>query len=157
MNKLIHAILILACFLPAATYGQKPVALILPAGAAPRIHYGADRLSAALRVVGYQAALHEKAPTRLRVVISNNKDTAAGKEGYSITSSGNTIRITGNDASGALYGCLELAERIRSTGHWPAGIQLHDHPEMALRGACIGLQKPALLPGRGPYEYPYTP
>ena len=28
---------------------------------------------------------------------------------------------------------------------------------MTLRGACIGLQKPTLLPGRGPYEYPYTP
>jgi hypothetical protein len=28
---------------------------------------------------------------------------------------------------------------------------------MVLRGACIGLEKPTLLPGRGPYEYPYTP
>ncbi|HET9431810.1 MAG TPA: hypothetical protein VFO70_11575, partial [Chitinophagaceae bacterium] len=30
-------------------------------------------------------------------------------------------------------------------------------PEMVLRGACIGLQKPFYLPGRNVYEYPYTP
>lgn len=30
-------------------------------------------------------------------------------------------------------------------------------PEMVLRGACIGLQKPYYLPGRTVYEYPYTP
>ncbi|HTI09904.1 MAG TPA: glycoside hydrolase family 20 zincin-like fold domain-containing protein [Puia sp.] len=149
--------LALSCLLPAMTYAQMPVALTLPADAPARVHYGADRLIAALRSVGYQAAFQKKTTTGLQVMISNRKDTAAGKEGYSITSSGNTIRIRGNDASGALYGCLELADRIRSTGHWPAGIQRQDHPEMALRGACIGLQKPALLPGRGPYEYPYTP
>jgi hypothetical protein len=28
---------------------------------------------------------------------------------------------------------------------------------MVLRGACVGVQKPILLPGRGTYEYPYTP
>jgi hypothetical protein len=28
---------------------------------------------------------------------------------------------------------------------------------MVLRGACIGVQKPTYLPGRGVYEYPYTP
>ncbi|MEO6000094.1 MAG: glycosyl hydrolase family 28 protein [Chitinophagaceae bacterium] len=28
---------------------------------------------------------------------------------------------------------------------------------MVLRGSCIGVQKPVYLPGRGVYEYPYTP
>jgi len=32
-----------------------------------------------------------------------------------------------------------------------------DKPEMVLRGAAIGIQKTTYLPGRGVYEYPYTP
>lgn len=134
-----------------------PVRLLMPAAAPARVKFGADRLAAALRGAGYLVRISEKgaALAGLRIVI--NDHTAVVKEGYSITSSGNTIRIDGADASGALYGCMELADRIRSAGRLPAGIQLKDHPEMVLRGACIGMQKTALLPGRGPYEYPYTP
>ena len=28
---------------------------------------------------------------------------------------------------------------------------------MVLRGGCVGIQKMEYLPGRGVYEYPYTP
>ena len=148
----------------------RPVTLVLPAGASPRVRFGADRLTDALRAAGYEVGTRtggwrvvvtgEKkiAVDGLRVVIDEHgSNTTSTKEGFSIVASGNVIRIEGADASGALYGCLELAARIRSTGRWPAGIRAKDHPEMVLRGACIGLQKPALLPGRGPYEYPYTP
>jgi len=34
---------------------------------------------------------------------------------------------------------------------------MSDRPEMVLRGTCIGMQKTTYLPGRGVYEYPYTP
>jgi hypothetical protein len=84
----------------------------------------------------------------------NNKP---GKEGFTIFSSKNDILIGGADPSGVLYGCLELASQIKSTGKLPSSIALTDQPEMVLRGACIGLQKPYYLPGRTVYEYPYTP
>src|SRR6185312_15855345 len=81
-----------------------------------------------------------------------------GKEGFSIKSGkNNNIIIAGADNSGALYGCMELADRVRKTGKLPGDISFTDQPEMVLRGTCIGLQNSTLLPGRGVYEYPYTP
>src|SRR6185503_15562308 len=81
-----------------------------------------------------------------------------GKESFNIYSTKErNIFIAGADASGTLYGCLELADRIRSTGNLPDNISFSDHPQMVLRGACIGLQKSTYLPGRHVYEYPYTP
>ncbi|HEY4287600.1 MAG TPA: hypothetical protein VGN00_10925 [Puia sp.] len=124
--------------IPALSFGQR---VIVPKGAAPRVRYGAGRLESLLK--GDEM-----------VVVSIHADTV--KEGYSISQKGRVIRVVGSDASGALYGCLELAARIRRSG-WPSGLRVSDHPEMVLRGSCIGVQKPTLLPGRGPYEYPYTP
>ncbi len=69
----------------------------------------------------------------------------------------NTILITGGDPSGTLYGCLELIDQIKLAGKLPTSLSIKDQPEMVLRGACIGVQKPYYLPGRTVYEYPYTP
>jgi hypothetical protein len=85
------------------------------------------------------------------------KVVALGKEGFYIYTKNNTIYIIGGDDSGALYGCLELVEQIGKTGKLPQNLTLTDHPEMILRGTCIGLQKPDYLPGHDVYEYPYTP
>ena len=68
-----------------------------------------------------------------------------------------TGTIIGNDDSGALYGCLELARRVRGANKMPAGLNFSDAPVMVLRGTCIGMQKTNILPGRRVYEYPYTP
>lgn len=80
-----------------------------------------------------------------------------GKEGFCIYTDKNSLFIIGADASGALYGCLELVERIKKDGKIPSVLSVADHPEMVLRGTCIGLQKPDYLPGHDVYEYPYTP
>lgn len=114
--------------------------------AAPRVLYGVDRL---------RQALPAGAP---RIVVSADRRYPKA-EGFSILQSANgTITITGADDSGVLYGCLELAGRIRANGgKLPAKLDLHDAPVMVLRGPCIGMQKPYLLPGRKVYEYPYTP
>ncbi|WP_431210833.1 alpha-d-galacturonidase [Puia sp. P3] len=107
------------------------------------MEYGKERLREVLKLYG-----------RGRFEVSIKPDTV--KEGYSIVEKNGVAHIVGSDASGALYGCLELAERVARSG-WPAGLRFSDRPGMVLRGACIGVQKPTLLPGRGPYEYPYTP
>jgi hypothetical protein len=70
--------------------------------------------------------------------------------------SGN-MEIHGGDASGLLYGCIELEARIKASGGLPAAVDFTDKPAMKLRGPCIGMQKTFLLPGRKVYEYPYTP
>ncbi|MFY7838627.1 MAG: alpha-d-galacturonidase [Lacibacter sp.] len=79
------------------------------------------------------------------------------KEGFTIETKNNNTSITGNDATGILYGCLAFADELKATKKFPATYSFSDAPEMALRGACIGVQKPYYLPGRTVYEYPYTP
>ena len=77
-------------------------------------------------------------------------------EGYTITKDKKGIIVTGNDATGVIYGCVELAERIKTTGS--LDIQpITETPGMVMRGTCIGLQKTVYLPGHAVYEYPYTP
>lgn len=61
------------------------------------------------------------------------------------------------DDSGLLYGCMDLAGRIRELGELPESKAYADAPAMTLRGACVGMQKTYILPGRKVYEYPYTP
>lgn len=86
------------------------------------------------------------------------KAESAGNEGFVLShgKDGN-LYIIGADASGALYGCLELAEQVAKSGKIPEQIELTDRPEMVMRGTCIGLQKTDYLPGHDVYEYPYTP
>jgi hypothetical protein len=111
-----------------------------------RVLYGVQRLV---------AVLPDKAP---RIYVSTTGGPAK-PEGFAITTTpdGN-ITIAGADDSGALYGCLELAERIRANGgKLPAKLDFSDSPVMVLRGPCIGMQKTYYLPGRKVYEYPYTP
>jgi len=127
---------IIFLFFPIVCWGQK----IEVTSASPRVAYGVARLKEVLK--------------KGRVLVSIKPDSV--KEGFTIEERGGVARVVGSDASGALYGCLELAERIERSG-WPTGLRFSDRPEMVLRGACIGVQKPTLLPGRGPYEYPYTP
>lgn len=117
-------------------------AIEAPADASPRIRYGIERL---------QRALPADAP---RIVVRLEAG-AAGKEGFVLTSADGSITLTGSDDSGVLYGCLELAERLKSGQPLPARIA--DAPVMVLRGPCIGMQKTYYLPGRKVYEYPYTP
>ncbi|NMB50611.1 MAG: hypothetical protein GX997_09240 [Bacteroidales bacterium] len=77
------------------------------------------------------------------------------KEGFYIATQKDVTLVYGEDPSGALYGCYRLADELKEGEAFPK--EIVDAPEMVLRGACVGLQKPYLLPGRGVYEYPYTP
>lgn len=65
--------------------------------------------------------------------------------------------VCGGSASGALYGCLKLAELLREEKELPAELNFYDAPAFKLRGPCVGLQKTKLEPPRHTYEYPITP
>lgn len=140
-----------------------------------RVRFGANQIKACLQKLHIQSQVNlasEIKSGNQQIVIGiytdaifkkklpnpvKEKVLTLGKEGFYIYTNNKTIFIIGADASGALYGCLELVERINKSGKIPLNIAITDHPEMILRGTCIGLQKPDYLPGHDVYEYPYTP
>jgi hypothetical protein len=171
--SLILAVSLFVTSLPSAKNGQ--VLIITSENSSVRTKFGIEKLSSALNTAGYevtqshQAAVPKKGMTivvgELNDIFLNNLSSKAGilfektpgKEGFSIKPSGNIIVIRGTDASGVLYGCLEMADRVKTQSRLPVHPDISDQPEMVMRGACIGLQKSTYLPGRNVYEYPYTP
>jgi len=141
---------------------------------APRAKFGAEKLSETLSAKGFKIYTSNKiTKSKDQVIFIGEKGTdfwkqnaksakiddskLTKKEGFQIRSQKNIIYVEGTDATGALYGAMELADRIKDSGKLPSEINIEDSPEMVLRGACIGVQKPVYLPGRDVYEYPYTP
>jgi hypothetical protein len=157
---------------------KEKVIIIKQADTSPRIELGLEKLLKALQGVGYSVSVTQNSNSFTNIqggtiVVGElnsglvqkamsilDLSSPAGnlkKEGYSIISSNKNFIVGGADASGVLYGCLELADEIKKNRKLPPGISITDQPEMVLRGTCIGLQKPYYLPGRNVYEYPYTP
>src|SRR5439155_7931330 len=98
------------------------VEIVTDPAASPRVKYGAAKLGDAIRSAGVGAG---------KVILSTR---TAAPESFAInTSPDATIRITGGDDSGALYGCLELADRVRQTKALPANLTFADAPVMRLR------------------------
>ena len=153
---------------------KKTVSLVV-ASNHPRISFGVEKLTSTLKAAGYVVSLVEagsasNAKKPLIIVatagekildgfknINASKSFPSGKESFTISGSNNIILVAGSDATGALYGCLELVDQVKKAKQLPLSIDVSDKPEMVLRGACIGVQKPYYLPGRTVYEYPYTP
>lgn len=82
---------------------------------------------------------------------------AAKPEGFRLRRTGRTILVVGFDASGVLYGCMELARMIRAAGGLPAKLDVEDQPRFVLRGPAIGMQKTVLTYDGAIYDYRYTP
>lgn len=140
-----------------------------------RAAFGAEKLEQAFLTLDYQVlpkrrtgkntigkqiyigTYADPAIQKILKTFKNVSDKKPGKEGYLIYSNEKIMIIAGVDESGTLYGCLEVADRLKQTGTFPVNLAISDQPEMILRGACIGVQKPYYLPGRTVYEYPYTP
>jgi len=159
----------------AADKPAKSITVVISPSAHVRVKYGEQKLVEALKAEGYSVKLVQQDKynaTGNSIVIGRLADAlikgslnaghirvakAPGKEGFAINSASGHIIIAGADNSGALYGCLELVDRLKAARQLPQNINVVDQPEMVLRGACVGIQKPTLLPGRGTYEYPYTP
>ena len=137
------------------------VSIIVGTNTAPRVEFGAEKLMEALKAVNLDASIvqSENVPGR-KVHLETSHDSGLNTEGFRFDlADNNDVVITSGGDSGTLYGCLELAKRIRESGNLPVlGIvNFRDAPAMTLRGTCIGLQKTYILPGRHVYEYPITP
>ena len=161
---------------------MKKAVIIQRAQENSRVALGISRVEDALRKTGYEISrVPEKAGEDYRAlegmkIYVGNRNTSPylkdleerglliyhreipGSEGFYL----NVIApklcvVSGGDDTGALYGCLELAERIRREGRIPEVLAFQDQPVYKLRGPVIGLQKTKLEPPRLTYEYPITP
>ena len=154
MKRLISIALILACCL---TLTAQKVNIITSKKASQREQYAKEYLTTKLTALGYEVT-----PKKGTSITLTNAGSGSA-EGYTIAKGNKGITVNGNDATGVIYGCVELAERIKMAGSldrvavgFPDGV-ITESPQMVMRGTCIGLQKTVYLPGHGVYEYPYTP
>ncbi|WP_145021354.1 hypothetical protein [Paenibacillus sp. Y412MC10] len=151
--------------------------------ATPRMQHGLEQLIGALQDCGYEpkvadeewSALSSAKSPDLKIYIGHREESELirtleqqevliyhsqepGKEGfYLATLPGNLIVISGGNDTGALYGAMELASRIRSAGKVPNLLAHGETPDFVLRGPVLGLQKTEIEPPRRTYEYPITP
>lgn len=143
--------------------GETPVNIVVPEGASNRVQFAGELLQQALSDAGYapkllaedKLALDEEFCIRLEQATDT---IGLKKEGFRISTAEGVTTVTGNDGTGVIYGCQELIDRMEANdGKLDCPEYLEDAPEMVLRGSCVGIQKIDYLPGRGVYEYPYTP
>ena len=77
-------------------------------------------------------------------------------EGYRIQRIGKHLTISALTPKGALYGLVDLAEKIRHQIELPE--DWSDKPALKLRGYALGLQKPKEhYSGHKAYDWPVTP
>lgn len=173
MRRLLSFVLMLAATLTISAAEHK-LNVVVPKDAPNRVVFAGNYLAKKLQPMGYEvvvtvgdAKTHANSECQVFLSIADGGTNAVAapgtkKEGFTITSELTKrkrmmVKVVGNDGTGCLYGCQELAERLKhgTLNDLPASFS--DAPEMVLRGGCIGVQKPYLLPGRQVYEYPYTP
>src|SRR6266478_5479167 len=167
---------LLALFVSSVAHADT-VSIVISSNAAPRVEFGATQIAGALKSVGVDSAVvrgdaSAKPPEKIVVAtvgqlafkrlvqsgVFKLKDGQPANEAFILTTSSiGGVAVSGADDSGMLYGCLELAKRIRESRKIPTGLLFADAPAFKLRGPCIGMQKTYILPGRHVYEYPYTP
>ena len=127
------------------------VSIVTDKQATNREKYAAEYLQKKLTAMGYEVTPKKG----LNVTLTNAGNGPA--EGYAITKDKKgRLVVSGNDATGVIYGCVELADRIHQKGSLDIE-PTTETPQMVMRGTCIGLQKTVYLPGHAVYEYPYTP
>jgi hypothetical protein len=176
MKRFIPVILYLLTIVTSA-YCDEKIFIATSADPVPRVQFGIDKLSSALKDAGYEIAVSQESQipenkplivvgtlgknplidSVIKSSINTFENNEKGSEGFLLESKDNVTVITGCDDTGTLYGCMELADRIKKDSVLPKDFRFTDKPSMVLRGPCIGMQKCRLLPGRRVYEYPYTP
>ncbi|MDD2298117.1 MAG: hypothetical protein PHR52_00550 [Fermentimonas sp.] len=172
----LRVLFFLAALLSMASCKKESVVIRVTPNASERVQFGAEKLKKTLEESKYKVVISETAAVDLEdnsgkiFWILEKEDSLTSiiteqlgfslpekinSEGFYIDTENNRTLVYAEDPSGALYGCYELSDIIREGK--PLPVKFLDAPEMVMRGACIGLQKPYYLPGRTVYEYPYTP
>lgn len=139
------------------------VNIVVPQDASNRVLFASEELQESLVEAGYAPVVlvGDTLPASGEVCIRLEQADSLGnlkKEGFTISSANGVTTVCGNDGTGVIYGCREIIDRMEANnGKLDLPEHFEDAPEMVLRGGCVGVQKMEYLPGRGVYEYPYTP
>ncbi len=137
------------------------VRVITAPDASPREQYAAEQLRTTLTKTNQQQNVTILVAQRNSKLFRNADALPqfwpGATEAFALRRVGNTIYVAGSDASGVLYGAMELQQRIASTHALPTTLDYEDHPALKLRGTAIGLQKPEITYEGAEYDYPYTP
>ncbi len=153
---------------PARHETKGRVGIRLGSDAQKRARFGAERLSETLRRVGYEPIVTTERELIVPLVTvtverqtgpaTRPADRRRSAESYRLSRERDgSYHVTGFGESGALYGCLELSQRVIAAGKLPGELEVTDGPAFRLRGSCVAMQLTSILPGRDTYEYPYTP
>lgn len=153
---------------------KQQVTIVAPENGSARMEYGIQKLTESLSSADYiverknstedvkgasiiVGQFDDEVINEIAGIAGVSFEKRPGNEGFLIKSKGESVYVNGADPSGMLYGLLEISDRVKEEGRIPDDLNIEDQPEMVLRGAAIGMQKPTYLPGRRVYEYPYTP
>ncbi|WP_109742205.1 alpha-d-galacturonidase [Arcicella aurantiaca] len=172
MNKILKIFFFCLIFTPLIAQKSNKITIYTDGKSGVRQAFGIEKLSESLRSFGYQIKISTNDFSQAQnndIVIRKNGENLLKiysadtllikkKESYLIQKTDKKpFQLIGKDDSGVLYACLDLANRIKENKKIPQELSVTEVPEMVLRGTCVGLQKPKLLPDREVYEYPYTP
>jgi hypothetical protein len=119
--------------------------------------YGASRVAAAFEQTGASAdgGARVLAATRASSIFASRPGLPpfppAETEAFHLQRSGNEWLVIGSDPSGVLYGCLDLARRIRAAHGLPASLDATEHPAFKIRGTNLFWMK------SGSYDWAITP
>jgi hypothetical protein len=141
----------------------------LPLAAQPHIVAGTNPAPREVYALGQLRLAAANLPASTTIVVAHIGDpvlapfapqltvlTAATPEAFALRRVGQTLVVAGADASGVLYGALALAQQLQGAHTLPATLNVDDHPHLKLRGAAIGMQKPAIEYEGAEYDYRYT-
>jgi hypothetical protein len=129
-----------------AVIAQAALEVVVPPNASPREVYGASRLRAALA----DPAIRVPPDARVVVGIDRQRFASADSEAFYLGRAGNQWLVQGSDASGVLYGCLELARLAQAAHTLPERVERTDKPAFKIRGANLFWMK------WGNYNWPVT-
>lgn len=124
----------------------------------PRERYAVERLTAAVKGLrGSGSILVGRAGAAELRGYGVAAFAAGAEEAFRLKRAGGVWVVAGSDASGVLYGCLEMEKRVKAAGALPERIDMEDAPRFKLRGPAIGMQKTAITYDGAIYDYRYTP
>lgn len=161
---------------------MKTITIIQPKQENNRISLGISHIEETLKKLSYEISYVEEEPGNdyrelpgVKIYVGVREESAyiswleeqalliyhkeePGREGFLLKPycTGSAAGDRG-DATGSLYGCLELGTRMEAEGDVPEVLAFLDAPVYKLRGPVVGLQKTKLEPPRLTYEYPITP
>jgi hypothetical protein len=138
MQRALHFLTVIGIFILIACSGSKTDLYKND----PKFRYGWERLTKTFQK-------HNLTEDSIKINFEIDPDLDH-EESYSINVSHQRINISGADAVGLMYGCLELSDRIDRFKNIPADLTISESPQMRWRGVCLLLMK------LGTYNYPVT-